>query len=340
MNNLDSTGTDVGGLRRTVLVVAAAAAALVAVAFAIIGGGGVAVAATPGGNTPGVSLTCERSHSLVGCTLITDRDLDLDEGVQFSISIGGQTQTITATSETNPVFRPNSHCGNSDGACYVFSFTPEQSDSDSGSGEDVQVSDVTAIVSPSSNPPTAVSIASAVSPTDQSGQQPQADSPTDQAPTDQALQADAAAGGSKWDTPVVTCTAPCNAPDGDVPQPTGDDVVEVSYDGSQISISDSEDTSTHVAPIYPTTLDEVDQVNTWTQEVEDEVDEKHVVIHSPGTIRGDPDHEANWENQRKTEEALQARGRPYTVCFPSITFTNKHGEEMTTVAGCVLVTPD
>ena len=85
------------------------------------------------------SLTCELSDGLVACQLISERELEAGEGVRFSVSVGGATQTVTATAETNDAFRASLTCGNAEGVCYRFSFTPEQP------GDTVELSDVRAV---------------------------------------------------------------------------------------------------------------------------------------------------------------------------------------------------
>ena len=102
------------------------------------GGGSVQASETETDDAP-LALTCHLSSGGVACTFVSDRELDADEGVQFTVSVGGMTQTVTATAETNTTFRTSATCGNSEGVCYRFSFTPEQP------GDSVEVSDVRAV---------------------------------------------------------------------------------------------------------------------------------------------------------------------------------------------------
>ncbi|MDE0163156.1 MAG: hypothetical protein OXL98_15625, partial [Acidimicrobiaceae bacterium] len=48
-----------------------------------------------------VSLTCEAVDDQISCRLITARELDQDEGVQFVVTVDGDTRTITATRQTD-----------------------------------------------------------------------------------------------------------------------------------------------------------------------------------------------------------------------------------------------
>ncbi|MXZ87486.1 MAG: hypothetical protein F4Z07_01355 [Dehalococcoidia bacterium] len=142
------------------LVLALATLALVGAAFA-----GPAIqraeATAPDPDATVISLTCELADDLIGCQLISAREFDRDEGVRFVVSVGGETQTVSATrevdrdggvrfvvsvggdtqdgSETGPPSGAGSACGEDDGVCYAFSFTAF------GDGDDVQVSEVEAI---------------------------------------------------------------------------------------------------------------------------------------------------------------------------------------------------
>ncbi len=142
------------------LALALATLALVGAAFA-----GPAIqraeATAPDPDATVISLTCELADDLIGCQLISAREFDRDEGVRFVVSVGGETQTVSATrevdrdggvrfvvsvggetqdgSETGPPSGAGSACGEDDGVCYAFSFTAF------GAGDDVQVSEVEAI---------------------------------------------------------------------------------------------------------------------------------------------------------------------------------------------------
>ena len=153
---------------RRVPLIAAAIAASIILGLSVGNGGEGALASSDGA---GDTLTCKTVNGLVACWLVTDRQLESGDGVEFSISMGGTTQTIVTTRQTNPTLRTSSTCGTGDGHCYVFSFTPEQS----GGGE-VQISGVTAVTSP---PPPSESDAPATEP---AGVQPQPEPPQQDAP--------------------------------------------------------------------------------------------------------------------------------------------------------------
>ncbi len=151
--------------RLAILAPALALLALVGAAFVIDPASQRAGATTPDPDGTVISLTCERVNDAIGCKLISARDLDGEEGVRFVISVGGETQTVSATrdldgdggvrfvasiggetqttgviGESDPVVGAGWSCGEDDGSCYVFSFTPHGS-----GGDDVQVSEVVAI---------------------------------------------------------------------------------------------------------------------------------------------------------------------------------------------------
>ncbi len=103
-------------------LLATASAAVAVLAFAFILGTGSARATDD--NTQ-LQLDCIPSNQVVVCKLIVDRKLASDAGVTFTASLGGSTQTVTATADTDPTWRTSYTCGNSDGVCYRFIFTPE-----------------------------------------------------------------------------------------------------------------------------------------------------------------------------------------------------------------------
>lgn len=98
--------------------------------------------ATEGEQSP-IQLSCQpaaNNPGVIGCTLISSVPLDADEGVAFTVEVGGETQRVTATREENPTFRSGSSCDPGDGHCYHFSF-----DSPAPESVDLQVSNVQAL---------------------------------------------------------------------------------------------------------------------------------------------------------------------------------------------------
>ncbi len=158
--------------RRAILALALALLALVGAAFFTDPASQRAGATTPDPDGTVISLTCEVINEVIGCKLISARDLEREEGVRFVISVGGETQTVSATrdldgdgglrfvvsiggetqttgviGESDPVVGAGWSCGEDDGSCYVFSFTPHGS-----GGGDVQVSEVVAIAADAAPP--------------------------------------------------------------------------------------------------------------------------------------------------------------------------------------------
>ena len=317
---------------RHVPLIAAAIVASIILGLGVGNGGERAQASSDGGGT----LTCKTVNGLVACWLVTDRQLESDEGVEFSINVDGTTQTIVTTRETNPTLRTGSNCGNSDGYCYVFSFTTEQP-----SNGVVVVSDA-APVSPDSTPPAPAPTTPA--PQDQQSEQqavvvvpPSADDPSDpptQTPpvvgaTSQDQQGDPSPAGSadgdaaeKRNWPETTDTVS----DGVVTtqivnRPAGENVVTITpmSDGILITGLDSE-ASHSEAPLWPDHPDKGDSdADPGSEIVNDAIGngQNVIVLTRPTTAQSDADHAGQWDAWYTTYLELVARGDPFIDCEPA-----------------------
>ncbi len=270
------------------------------------GGGG-----TQGsGDGPEVTLVCETRHPLVFCQLISDGYFAPGEGVSFTASVGGSTQTVTVTGETNASFRTSSNCGNSDGICYSFSFAPQQP------GATVEVSDVRTV--------------------DQSSTAPVAQS-QQLAGSQQAQQTDADDGNAGQypctGDPQYTCMAEA---------PTGDGVVAIHNDGKKVTIDngnngvdDTDEQHNYDATVRPKTREEAEARRDAREAVDNIPEDSMVVIQAANGYQSVEQQ----ENAFSLEQQLWDRGEPYTVCFDPVTYTNSNGEEITVQADCVVIVP-
>ncbi|MXW26060.1 MAG: hypothetical protein F4Z77_07220 [Dehalococcoidia bacterium] len=334
------------------LALALATLALVGAAFA--GPANQRAEATaPDPDATVISLTCELADDLIGCQLISAREFDRDEGVRFVVSVGGETQTVSATrevdrdggvrfvvsvggetqdgSETGPPSGAGSACGEDDGVCYAFSFTAF------GAGDDVQVSEVEAISEDDAAPAQQAA---------QAAPQRQADAPPR---SDQAAESR---------TPPVTDSSPASDPPavtetaGDagsepaavvakedwpetkevlengieiVDRPEGDSVVTITPNGEQISISrtdadgDGGDvTSTDSQPPEWHEYEQPGEIDEGEAHIDETTDDASlVVLNYPDSQKGDDDHADNWESVERTYFELRQRGEPFIVCDPA-----------------------
>ncbi|MDE0606469.1 MAG: hypothetical protein OXH78_04855, partial [Acidimicrobiaceae bacterium] len=87
------------GIRRAILASALAVLALSGLAFAD-SGHKRAGATTTATDALVVSVDCEALDDLINCRLISVRELDLDEGVEFVVTVNGDARTIVATHQT------------------------------------------------------------------------------------------------------------------------------------------------------------------------------------------------------------------------------------------------
>jgi len=308
-------------VRRAVLASALLPAALGGAAF-VDSVNQPARASTSDADEPGglvVSLTCEAVDGLIDCTLVTTRGLAWDEGVQFVVTVGGDPQIITATSETQEDFRAGSSCGQDDGACYVFSFAPERS----GGGE-VQVSHIEAISAD------ALPIDDPVQPTAQPELPQQAETPpgSDQ-PGEPAADADPepdVVAKESWPETKEVLDNGIEIVD----RPEGGNVVTISPNGQQISIQrtesdgdgDGDETTTTTDSEAPDWFEHEQPGETDPGEanIDESTDEESlVVLNYPTSSKGDPDHADNWESTESTYFELRERGEPFIVCDPART---------------------
>lgn len=275
-------------------------------------GAASAAAASEGQQT---TLNCEVItegilSGLVSCTYVSDSELQANEGVQFTASVGGTTQTVTAyesaTDGASPLIRTNSGCGSSQGVCYRFLFLPEQS------GGSVEVSNVLAVGS----------------------SQPADDGVSQAAIQGSTAVADGDGTGSYpcEGNPGYTCTAEA---------PTGDNVVYIHNDGATVTIDsgnngidETDQQHNYDASTPASTRDEAEAKKEVRDAVQDIPEDQMAVI----TAANGYQSSAQQENAFSLEQQLWDRGEPYMVCFDPITYTN-NGVEVTVQPDCVIITP-
>ena len=324
------------GVLRSIPLLAAAIAASVFLALTF-GDGANSASASTGGSQH--SLDCKTINGLVACTLISNTELAPDEGVQFSVTVGGTTQTVTATQENIPVFRASSSCGNSDGVCYRFSFTPDTPEQSGGSVEVSNVQPVGQSATPQSAPvaqqPQAVA-------TRQQDEQPGGEESTEVTADTTATAITATTIGSTpsfpcTDDPDYTCTETA---------PTGTGIVKIHNDGSTITIDqgnngvDTSDVShTYDATKTPTNVAKAKEQSEARADVTDTVttipEDQMVVMTAANGYQSSEQQ----ENAFVLEQQLQERGQPYMVCFDPMTYTRSNGQVVTVQPDCVVVTP-
>ena len=230
-------------------------------------------------------MTCKTVNGLVACWLVTEHQIESGDGVQFSIDVDGTTQTMAPTRDTNPTLRTASNCGNSDGHCYVFSFTTEQA---SSSGV---VSDTTP------------------APQDQQGDPPPPD-----------LDDGDAAEKKNW--PETTNTVSDGVVTTQiVNRPAGENVVAITPMSDGILITGLDSGVSHSeAPLWPDNPNKGDSdADPGLEIVSDAIGpgQNVIVLTRPTTGQSDADHADQWDAWQTTYLELVERGDHFIECEPA-----------------------
>ncbi len=312
-----------------------AAAVVASVLFGLMFEAGTAQASTGGSQ---ITLDCETTGGQVACAIVTDAELEPDQGVQFDINVGGTTQTVTATKENTPSFQCTM-CGDAEGVCYRFSFTPDATTQPGGPVEVSNVQPVGLSTAPQSAPVSQQG--QAVAAVQQGGQQGEAEGQAEedsQHPL-QAVNLDEESE-SQTDGGVSTDNTEITAP-------TGANIVRIQTEGTTITFDqgnngdasdDDQQPIDYDGTKPPTNVEEAKEQREARQDVTEAVtnipEDQTVVV----TAANGGQSSEQQENAFILEQQAYDRGEPYMVCFDPMSYT-RNGEVITVPADCVMVTP-